>query len=135
MAFDDHTANSTEASYVGMDLPAATTTAPQRGTRMSQWFSCCFPKHQENDQKKNRDLTPIKGELEYEEDPDATDNGMVYFDLPNLDEEEAESSANTKTKTVQAPPFVAEFWRFLFSILLLDWLRQNKETTKRIKHE
>ena len=74
-------------------------------------------------------------DTEYEEDPDQTESGMVYFDLPNLDEEQEEEES-AKATTVKAPPFVAEFWRFLFSILLLDWLRQNKETTKkRIKHD
>ena len=65
MAFDEYTANSTEASY-SVDFPAATT--QPRGTPMGQWFSCCFPKQETTtNNHKNRsmdNLTPSKkGEL------------------------------------------------------------------------
>ena len=74
----------------------------------------------------------IRYYTEYE-DPDKSESGMVYFDLPDLDDEEEESAKTTTT--VKAPPFVAEFWKFVFSILMLDWLRQHNKETKRIKND
>ena len=77
------------------------------------------------------------------EDPDKSENGMVYFDLPPVEDDEedelvaASSSAddnnNAGSKRTTAPAGVADFWRFLFEFFFMQWL--GKTQTKRIKNE
>ena len=72
--------------------------------------------------------------IEYE-DPDKSESGLMYFDLPDIEEEEETSNSNNKSTPTIRPAFVEQFWRFIFSLFLLDWLRNKGEQQKRIKHE
>lgn len=65
------------------------------------------------------------------EDPDKSESGMVYFDLPDVDDDD-DDTANSK---LTAPHLVTEFWRFLFSLFLFEWLRKKEQQQKRIKNE
>jgi hypothetical protein len=54
---------------------------------------------------------------------------MVYFDLPDIDEEE--SSPTSTPSSLQGPGIVMEFWKLFFSVFLLNWLPAN-DNKKRI---
>jgi hypothetical protein len=50
---------------------------------------------------------------------------MVYFDLPNIADEEENGKEPPSTPSLQGPGIVMEFWKLFFSVFLLDWLRAN----------
>lgn len=65
---------------------------------------------------------------DYNDDPET---GMIYFDLP--DENEPEELL-TSPRYQAGPPIVHQFWQLLFSIFMLDWLRQNEAGKRRIRN-
>lgn len=64
------------------------------------------------------------------DDPDKSESGLVYFDLPETEGDDDEEKRQQQ-QAIQGPPLVMEFWKFIFSLLMLDWLRHNNEHQKK----